>query len=192
LRTRPTASSRSHASSIQPRSADSDGLADELRAAGLRATSARVAILASLAARPHARAEAVVTDVRRHLGTVTSQAVYHALGSLASAGLVRRIEPAGSPALYERRVGDNHHHVVCRGCGDVADVDCAVGRRPCLTPSDAHGYALDEAEVTFWGLCPRCQASRRRPPRPRSPRTGPTAAPPAGRASRGGTRKATR
>jgi Fe2+ or Zn2+ uptake regulation protein len=132
-------------------------LAGRLRAAGLRATAARVSILAALAARPHAGTEAVIGDVRRELGTVSPQAVYHALGSLAAAGLVRRIEPAGSPALYERRVGDNHHHVVCRGCGAVADVDCAVGRRPCLTPSDAHGYVLDEAEVTFWGLCPDCQ-----------------------------------
>ena len=156
-----------------------DRLAAELRAAGLRATAVRVAILSALGARPHAGAEAVVTEVRSELGTVSTQAVYHALGSLAAAGLIRRIEPAGSPALYERRVDDNHHHVVCRGCGAVADVDCAVGRRPCLTPSQTHGYVLDEAEVTFWGFCPSCQARRSAPARSAPARGAPARSAPA-------------
>jgi Fur family ferric uptake transcriptional regulator len=97
---------------------------------------------------------------RERLGSLSTQAVYDILRAFTEAGLVRRIEPAGSPALYETRVGDNHHHVVCRVCGTVGDVDCAVGERPCLTPSDAHGFVLDEAEITFWGLCPACAPGR--------------------------------
>jgi Fur family ferric uptake transcriptional regulator len=111
----------------------------------------------ALGDRPHADTETVVTLARRQVGSVSTQAIYNVLATLTVAGLVRRIEPAGSPALYELRVGDNHHHVVCRACGAAADVDCAVGERPCLSPSDASGYVLDEAEVTFWGLCPACQ-----------------------------------
>jgi Fur family ferric uptake transcriptional regulator len=134
-----------------------DGLVDKLRAAGLRVTGPRLAVLAVLARFPHADTETVIRHVRAELGAVSTQAVYNVLATFVAAGLVRRIEPAGSVPLYELRVADNHHHVVCRGCGAVADVDCAVGRRPCLEPSDTHGFLLDEAEVTYWGLCPQCQ-----------------------------------
>jgi Fur family ferric uptake transcriptional regulator len=129
-----------------------------LRSAGLRATAARLAVLAALYRQPHSDTDTVIRHVRVELGTVSNQAVYNVLAALAHAGLVRRIEPAGSVALYELRVGDNHHHIVCRRCGAVVDIDCAVGRRPCLRPSETHGYALDEAEVTYWGTCPRCVA----------------------------------
>lgn len=132
-------------------------LADALRATGLRVTAPRLGVLQALQEHPHCGTEAMIGLVRLDLGAVSPQAVYNVLNTLTEAGLVRRIEPAGSPALYELRVGDNHHHVVCRRCGATADVDCAVGRRPCLTPSETHGYVLDEAEVTFWGLCPTCQ-----------------------------------
>ena len=131
-----------------------------LRDAGLRATSVRLAVLGALAEHPHVDTDTVISQVRAELGTVSVQAVYNVLAVLVEAGLVRRVEPAGSVALYEARVGDNHHHVVCRTCGAVADVDCAVRRRPCLTPSETHGFVLDEAEVTYWGLCPGCQARR--------------------------------
>lgn len=106
----------------------------------------------------HLEVEEIATRVRHRLDSVSTQAVYDVLGALSGAGLARRIEPAGSPARYEARVGDNHHHIVCRGCGEIADVDCATGLAPCLTPSEGHGFAIDEAEVTFWGLCPACQA----------------------------------
>ena len=127
-----------------------------LRDAGLRVTGPRLAVLHALQARPHADTETVIALVRDRLGSVSSQAVYNVLAALVDANLVRRIEPAYSPALYEARVGDNHHHVVCRRCLATVDVDCAVGERPCLTPSQAHGYVVDEAEVTFWGVCPAC------------------------------------
>lgn len=119
-------------------------------------------MLASLCDEPHADTETVIAAVRARLGSVSPQAVYNVLGALVEKGLVRRIQPASSPALYEVRVGDNHHHVVCRRCLATIDVDCVVGRRPCLTPSEAHGYLLDEAEVTFWGLCPACQSNPER------------------------------
>jgi Fe2+ or Zn2+ uptake regulation protein len=109
---------------------------------------------------PHADVEAVLNAVRTRI-EVSTQAVYDVLRAFADAGLVRRIEPAGSPARFEMRVADNHHHVVCRGCGSVADVDCATGSAPCLDPSNDHGFLIDEAEVTYWGLCPRCQKSNR-------------------------------
>lgn len=128
-----------------------------VRSAGLRVTASRVAVLHSLSRCPHADTETVIRQVRAELGSVSPQAVYNVLAAFVEAGLVRRIEPAGSVALYELRVADNHHHVVCRKCGAVQDVDCALGRRPCLTPSDTHGYVLDEAEVTYWGICPACQ-----------------------------------
>jgi Fe2+ or Zn2+ uptake regulation protein len=131
--------------------------ADALRASGLRVTAPRLGVLMALRARPHSDTDTVIRAVREDLGSVSPQAIYNVLAALVRVGLVRRIEPAGSPALYEVRVGDNHHHVVCRRCGATADVDCAVGTRPCLTPSESRGYDLDEAEVTFWGLCPRCQ-----------------------------------
>jgi Fur family transcriptional regulator, stress-responsive regulator len=128
-----------------------------LRAAGLRVTGPRIAVLAWLAEHPHATADAVGAGVRAQSRTVSTQAVYDILAACVDAGLVRRIQPAGHPARYERRVADNHHHVVCRRCGATADVDCAVGEAPCLTPDQAHGYAVDEAEIVFWGLCPACQ-----------------------------------
>jgi len=132
--------------------------AELVRSAGLRVTASRVAVLHSLARCPHADTETVIRQVRAELGSVSPQAVYNVLAAFVEAGLVRRIEPAGSVALYELRVADNHHHVVCRKCRAVQDVDCALGRRPCLTPSDTHGYVLDEAEVTYWGICPACQS----------------------------------
>ncbi|HZD67235.1 MAG TPA: Fur family transcriptional regulator [Acidimicrobiales bacterium] len=135
-----------------------EAFVEELRSAALRATPQRLAVLDALRRQPHVDTDTVISHVRDGLGAVSAQAVYNGLAALVEAGLVRRIEPAGSVALYELRVGDNHHHVVCRKCGAVADVDCAVRRRPCLTPSDAHGYLLDEAEVTYWGICPACQA----------------------------------
>jgi Fur family transcriptional regulator, stress-responsive regulator len=129
---------------------------DLLRGAGLRVTQPRVAVLGALAEAPHAAVETITTATRTVLGTVSTQAVYDVLRALTEAGLTRRIEPAGSPARFELRVGDNHHHVVCRVCGSIADVDCAVGERPCLTASEAHGFVIDEAEVTYWGICPDC------------------------------------
>lgn len=132
-------------------------LAEALRSSGLRVTAPRLGVLTALRAQPHSDTDSVIRAVRLDLGSVSAQAVYNVLAALVDVGLVRRIEPAGSPALYEVRVGDNHHHIVCRRCGATADVDCAVGRRPCLTPSETSGYLLDEAEVTFWGLCPACQ-----------------------------------
>lgn len=129
-----------------------------LRQHGLRVTRPRVAVLEILDEGGHLEVDEIATRVRGRLDSVSTQAVYDVLGALARGGLARRIEPAGSPARYERRAGDNHHHVVCRGCGTVADVDCVVGQAPCLDPSSTHGFVVDEAEVTFWGLCPRCQA----------------------------------
>jgi Fe2+ or Zn2+ uptake regulation protein len=136
------------------------GAEDLLRRRGLRVTRPRLAVLEVLAGGGHLDVDEIAGRVRQRLNSVSTQAVYDVLGALSRAGLARRIEPAGSPARYEARAGDNHHHVVCRGCGAVADVDCAVGEAPCLDPSSAHGFELDEAEVTFWGLCPSCQARR--------------------------------
>jgi len=131
-------------------------VAEELRGAGLRVTAARVALLETVREGGHLDAEVITSGVRARVGHVSRQAVYEALNALTAAGLVRRIEPPGSPALYEGRVGDNHHHLVCRSCGVVADVDCAVGHAPCLTASDGRGFSIDEAEVIYWGLCPDC------------------------------------
>ena len=131
-----------------------------LRGASLRVTRPRVAVLAAVHDHPHADTDSIIGVVRAELGDVSTQAVYDVLRALTDAGLVRRIEPAGSVARYESRVGDNHHHVVCRSCGAVADVDCAVGDTPCLTASDDHGYSIDEAEVIYWGLCPACSTAR--------------------------------
>jgi len=131
-------------------------VAEELRGAGLRVTAARVALLETVREGGHLDAEVIASGVRARVGHVSRQAVYEALNALTAAGLVRRIEPPGSPALYEGRVGDNHHHLVCRSCGVVADVDCAVGHAPCLTASDGRGFSIDEAEVIYWGLCPDC------------------------------------
>jgi len=127
-----------------------------LRDAGLRVTRPRLAVLTAVAELPHADTDALIGAVRRDLPAVSHQAVYDSLRALADAGLVRRIQPLGSVARYEARIGDNHHHVVCRSCGAIADVDCAVGDRPCLDASQTHGFVIDEAEVTYWGTCPTC------------------------------------
>ena len=134
--------------------------AEELRGAGLRVTAVRVALLEAVRHGDHLGVEALAVGVRERVGHVSLQAVYEALNALAATGLVRRIQPAGSPARFEGRIGDNHHHVICRSCGAVADVDCAVGEAPCLTASDDHGFEIDEAEVIYWGLCPDCSTAR--------------------------------
>jgi len=135
--------------------------AEELRGAGLRVTAARVALLEIVREGDHLGVEAIAAGVRDRLGHISLQAVYEALHALTAAGLIQRIEPAGSPARFEGRVGDNHHHIVCRSCGAVADVDCAVGEAPCLTASDDHGFSIDEAQVIYWGLCSGCSTTRR-------------------------------
>ena len=134
-----------------------------LRDAGLRVTRPRVAVLGAVQAHPHSDTDSLIAATRREVPEVSHQAVYDCLHALTRSGLVRRIQPPGSVARYESRVGDNHHHVVCRSCGIIADVDCAVGEAPCLTPSDhdaLDGFVLDEAEVIYWGLCPDCSASQ--------------------------------
>jgi Fur family transcriptional regulator, stress-responsive regulator len=130
-----------------------------LRRAGLRVTTPRAAVLAAVHAQPHSATDALIAAARRHHPAVSHQAVYDVLRALHAAGLVRRIQPAGSVARYEARVGDNHHHAVCRRCGTIADVDCALGESPCLTTSDDREFAIDEAEVVFWGTCSPCAAS---------------------------------
>ena len=140
-------------------SPDRVDLAAGLRNAGLRVTASRLAVLAEVAEGDHVTADQVAAAVRHRVGTISIQAVYDVLSALTRAGLTRRIEPAGSPARYETRVGDNHHHVVCRSCGAIADVVCAVGDPPCGLPADASGFVIDEAEITFWGLCPACQTT---------------------------------
>ena len=130
-----------------------------LRDAALRVTRPRLAVLSAVHAHPHADTDSIIGLVRQDLGVVSHQAVYDVLRVLTAAGLVRRIEPAGSVARYESRVGDNHHHVVCRSCGAIADVDCAVDTTPCLTASNGHGFAIDEAEVVYWGWCSDCSAT---------------------------------
>ncbi|MEU9877502.1 Fur family transcriptional regulator [Streptomyces phaeochromogenes] len=133
--------------------------AEELRGVGLRVTAARVALLETVRSGDHLGVEAIASGVRDRVGHISLQAVYEALHALTAAGLIRRLEPPGSPARFEGRVGDNHHHLVCRSCGVVVDVDCAVGHAPCLTASDDRGFAIDEAEVIYWGLCPACTTS---------------------------------
>jgi len=130
-----------------------------LRKASLHVTRPRVAALAAVHDHPHADTYSIIRHVREELGGVSQQAVYDVLRALTDAGLLRRIHPRGSVARYEARVGDNHHHVVCRSCGVIADIDCAVGAAPCLTPADDHGFAIDEAEVIYWGVCPGCLAA---------------------------------
>jgi Fur family transcriptional regulator, stress-responsive regulator len=127
-----------------------------LRGAALRVTRPRLAVLNAVHAHPHADTDSIIQASRRDLPEVSHQAVYDVLRALTDAGLVRRIQPSGSVARYEARVGDNHHHVVCRSCGMIADVDCAIGAAPCLTMSDDHGFSVDEAEVIYWGRCPDC------------------------------------
>jgi Fe2+ or Zn2+ uptake regulation protein len=131
---------------------------EELRGAGLRVTAARVALLEVIRDGDHLGIEAITSGVRGRIGHISLQAVYEALHALTASGLIRRIEPAGGAPRFEGRIGDNHHHVVCRSCRVVADVDCATGEAPCLTASDDHGFAIDEAEVVYWGLCPDCSA----------------------------------
>lgn len=129
-----------------------------LREHGAQVTAQRLATLRAVSGRPHGTADAIAEDVRADIGAISRQAVYDALGMLAEKGLIRRIQPAGSPARYEDRVGDNHHHLICRTCGRTVDVACAVGEAPCLTAAAASGYQIDEAEVIFWGACPECFA----------------------------------
>ena len=131
--------------------------AELLRQRGYRVTGQRLAVLRVVSARPHLTADAVADAVRAELGAISLQAVYDVLGVLVEVGLIRRIQPAGSAARFEARVSDNHHHVICRVCGSTADVDCAVGSAPCLTPFDDMGYVIDEAEVNYWGICPHCK-----------------------------------
>jgi len=138
---------------------DEPALVDRLRTCRLRVTAPRLAVLAALSEEPHLDADGVADVVRPRLGAISTQAVYDNLNVLARAGLLRRIEPAGGAARYETRVGDNHHHIVCRSCGATCDVDCAVGFAPCLEASDTHGFTVDEAEVTFWGFCPECKGT---------------------------------
>lgn len=129
-----------------------------LRAHGLRVTKPRLTVLEILNRGGHLEVDEITREARTRLDSVSTQAIYDVLGALARAGLARRIEPAGSAARYEARTGDNHHHIVCRACGVIADVDCAVGSAPCLDPNTTHGFEVDEAEVTYWGLCPSCKA----------------------------------
>jgi Fur family ferric uptake transcriptional regulator len=131
--------------------------ADLLRQRGIQVTAQRLAVLRAVSAEPHITADAVADSVRSEIGAISLQSVYDALSVLVTEGLIRRIQPAGSPARFEDRVGDNHHHLICRVCGRVVDVDCAVGKAPCLTAHDDNGYQIDEAEVAYWGRCPDCQ-----------------------------------
>lgn len=137
---------------------DADAI-ELLRGADLRVTRPRLSVLAAVRAHPHADTDALFGAVRRTLPDVSRQAVYDVLAALTTAGLIRRIQPSGSVARYESRVGDNHHHIVCRSCGVIGDVDCAVGSVPCLTPADDNGFVIDEAEVIYWGHCPDCASS---------------------------------
>jgi Fe2+ or Zn2+ uptake regulation protein len=140
-----------------PTTVDFEGM---LRGADLRVTQPRMAVLTAVHEHPHADTNTIIDAAREDLGEVSTQAVYDVLRALTEGGLVRRIEPAGSLARYESRTGDNHHHVVCRSCGTIADVDCAAGATPCLTASSSNGFVIDEAEVTFWGLCPECATAK--------------------------------
>jgi Fur family ferric uptake transcriptional regulator len=133
-----------------------------LRQRGLRVTAQRLAVLRAVADTPHVTADAVADRVRTQIGSISVQAVYDALGALTEVGLLRRIQPAGSPARYEDRVGDNHHHLICRVCDRMLDVDCAAGERPCLTADEDHGFEIDEAEVIYWGRCPECLVQDRK------------------------------
>jgi Fur family ferric uptake transcriptional regulator len=130
-----------------------------LRHHGLQVTAQRLGVLRAVSERPHSTATEIGAHVRDQIGSVSSQAVYDVLAALSENGIIRRIQPAGSPARYEDRVGDNHHHLICRACGQMMDVDCAVGFAPCLTASESAGYEIDEAEVIFWGRCPACTAA---------------------------------
>jgi Fur family ferric uptake transcriptional regulator len=135
----------------------SDDLRQQLRENGLQVTAQRLAVMRAVSSRPHATADELIEDVRNVIGAVSRQAVYDILAILAERNLVRRIQPAGSAARYEDRVDDNHHHLICRGCGTTSDIDCAVGLAPCLTATIDHGFEIDEAEVIYWGRCPACR-----------------------------------
>jgi Fur family ferric uptake transcriptional regulator len=135
--------------------------ADFLRQHGIQVTAQRLAVVRAVAGQPHITADGVAEVVRAEIGAISRQSVYDALGVLVAEGLIRRIQPAGSPARFEARVGDNHHHVICRVCGRMADVDCAVGSAPCLTAIDGRGFAIDEAEIIYWGRCPECVSEAR-------------------------------
>lgn len=132
----------------------------QLRQRGVQVTAQRLAVLRAVTRRPHCTADDIANDVRAEIGAISRQAVYDALGMLVEKGLIRRIQPAGSPALYEDRVNDNHHHAICRICGKTADIDCAVGKSPCLKVSDTSGFQIEEAEVIYWGTCPDCLAKK--------------------------------
>jgi Fur family transcriptional regulator, stress-responsive regulator len=134
-----------------------DDIEQLLRSNGVQVTAQRLAIMQAVSSLPHATADELAEDVRNVIGAISRQAVYDSLGVLVDKNLVRRIQPAGSPARFENRVGDNHHHLICRTCGITLDIDCAVGEVPCLTANDNHGFAIDEAEVIYWGLCPSCR-----------------------------------
>ncbi len=138
---------------------DRQALVQQLREAGMRVTAPRLAVLEVLVEHPHSTADVVARGVREQLGAVSTQTVYDVLRSCTENGLLRSIEPAGSAVRYETRTADNHHHLVCRTCGEIVDIDCVVGQAPCLVPDDDHGYTIDEAEVTFWGQCPSCRAA---------------------------------
>ncbi len=141
------------------RTTDTQSCRAELQNAGLKVTSPRLAVLSALNAHPHSDADTVYRIVAKGLPTTSLQAVYGVLGAFTDAGIVRRIEPAGSSALYERRAGDNHHHLICTSCRSVTDIDCVIGATPCLTAADSYGFSIHTAEVTFWGLCPTCQSA---------------------------------
>lgn len=140
-------------------SGDATSIAEMLRQRGVQVTAQRLAVIRAVAACPHGTADDVAEVVHRDIGAISRQAVYDSLAMLADMNLIRRIQPAGSPARYEDRVGDNHHHLICRTCNRMVDVDCAVGYTPCLTASDDSGYEIDEAEVIYWGRCPECSAT---------------------------------
>jgi Fe2+ or Zn2+ uptake regulation protein len=150
---------------------DAADLERVLRAVGLRVTRPRLAVLDAVHANPHSDTEALIGAARARLGALSHQAVYDVLNVLTDNGLVRRIQPQGSVARYEARVGDNHHHLVCRACGAISDVDCATGAAPCLTPSGSQGFLVDEAEVVYWGRCPSCAAGHASPSNPDRPAT---------------------
>ncbi len=135
--------------------------AKQLRQRGIQVTAQRLAVLRAVSRQPHGTADTVADAVRAQIGAISLQSVYDALSLLVAEGLIRRIQPSGSPARFENRVGDNHHHLICRSCGRVVDVDCAVGLVPCLTAANDHGYEIDEAEVVYWGRCPKCAARSR-------------------------------
>ena len=144
-------------------SSDTPSAADLLRQHGLQVTAQRIAVIRAVSACPHGTVDDVAEVVHNDIGAISHQAVYDSVGMLAEKGLIRRIQPAGSPARYEDRVGDNHHHLICRSCNRMVDVDCAVGYTPCLTAADDSGYEIDEAEVIYWGRCPECFAADQEP-----------------------------